>query len=431
MRPSLLTRDGRLLVAARAVRMFAYGFLSVILALYLSAAGFSASQIGWLFTVALAGGAATTAVVSLMVNRWGRRRTLIASALLMAAAGVALATRQGFLVLLPLSAIGALSPTGQENGPFLSLEQAALSQTTAAPHRVMPYAWFNLAGSVAAALGALAAGAVPAAFRVMGGTAAAAEQSLIWASAAAGVILAGQYLALSAAVEVAATGRPDDASPGLGRSRRAVIKLTALFGVDALAGGLVVQSLVAFWLYRRFGVDLESLGLLFFGTNLLSALSYLAAAGLASRFGLLNTTVFTHLPSNLLLGLVPFMPSWPLAAAMLLARSALSQMDVPTRQAYTMALVAPEERAAAAGLTNAVRPAAQSLAPAISGLALQSAASGLPFVLAGALKAGYDLTLWLVFRRVALQAEPTSGQTAEGPGTPCRPDATREGHRQR
>src|SRR5437588_73690 len=327
VRPSLLTRDGRLLVAARAVRMFAYGFLSVILALYLSAAGFSASQIGWLFTVALAGGAATTAVVSLMVNRWGRRRTLIASALLMAAAGIALATRQGFLVLLPLSAIGALSPTGQENGPFLSLEQAALSQTTAAPHRVMPYAWYNLAGSVAAALGALAAGAVPAAFRVMGGTA--------------------------------------------------------------------------------------------------------AAAGLASRFGLLNTTVFTHLPSNLLLGLVPFMPSWPLAAAMLLARSALSQMDVPTRQAYTMALVAPEERAAAAGLTNAVRPAAQSLAPAISGLALQSAASGLPFVLAGALKAGYDLTLWLVFRRVALQAEPTSGQTAEGPGTPCRPDATREGHRQR
>src|SRR5438270_181451 len=400
VRPSLLTRDGRLLVAARAVRMFAYGFLSVILALYLSAAGLSASQIGWLFTVALAGGAATTAVVSLMVNRWGRRRTLIASALLMAAAGIALATRQGFLVLLPLSAIGALSPTGQENGPFLSLEQAALSQTTAAPHRVMPYAWFNLAGSVAAALGALAAGAVPAAFRVMGGTAAAAEQSLIWASAAAGVILAGQYLALSAAVEVAATGRPDDASPGLGRSRRAVIKLTALFGVDALAGGLVVQSLVAFWLYRRFGVDLESLGLLFFGTNLLS-------------------------------GLVPFMPSWPLAAAMLLARSALSQMDVPTRQAYTMALVAPEERAAAAGLTNAVRPAAQSLAPAISGLALQSAASGLPFVLAGALKAAYDLTLWVVFRRVALQAEPTSGQTAEGPGTPCRPDATREGHRQR
>src|SRR5207302_1308370 len=160
--PGLLTHDGRLLVAARAVRMFAYGFLSVIFALYLSAAGFSAAQIGWLFSVALAGGAATTAAVSLMVDRWGRRRTLIASALLMAAAGVALATRQGLLVLLPLSAIGALSPSGQEIGPFQSLEQAALAQATTAPHRVMPYAWYNLAGSVAAALGALAAGAVPA-----------------------------------------------------------------------------------------------------------------------------------------------------------------------------------------------------------------------------------------------------------------------------
>jgi MFS family permease len=192
----------------------------------------------------------------------------------------------------------------------------------------------------------------------------------------------------------------------------------------------VVQSLVAFWFSRRFGIDLESLGLLFFATNLLSALSYLAAAGLASRFGLLNTIVFTHLPSNLLLGLIPFMPSWPLAAAMLLARSALSQMDVPTRQAYTMALVAPEERAAAAGLTNAVRPAAQSLAPAISGLALQSAANDLPFVIAGALKAAYDLTLWLVFRRVSLQAEPTSGQTMDRPGTACRPVAGEEGYRQ-
>ncbi len=409
MSEGLLTRDGRLLVAARSVRMFSYGFLSVIFALYLSSAGFSTAQIGLLFTVALAGGAVTTATVSLLVERWGRRRTLIGSALLMTAAGTALATRQGFLVLLPLAAIGALSPSGQEIGPFQSLEQAALSQASVAPDRVMPYAWYNLAGSVAAALGALAAGTVPAAFRVFGAPPA-AEQFLVWAFAAAGLVLAVQYFALSGSIEAPSRNGQNDAPAGLRESRGIVLKLAALFGVDALAGGLVVQSLVAFWFHKRFGVGLELLGPLFFGTNLLTALSYLVAARLADRFGLLTTIVFTHLPSNVLLGLVAFMPSWPLAALMLLARSALSQMDVPTRQAYTMALVAPGERAAAAGLTNAVRPAAQSLAPAISGLALQSAASGIPFLLAGGLKAAYDLTLWLVFRRVALSAgrEPTT-----------------------
>ncbi|HYM92266.1 MAG TPA: MFS transporter [bacterium] len=169
-----------------------------------------------------------------------------------------------------------------------------------------------------------------------------------------------------------------------------------------MAGGFVVQSLVAYWFHQRFGVSLEQLGPLFFGTNLLSALSALAAAALADRFGLLNTMVFTHLPSNVLLALVPFMPSWPVAAGVLLARHALSQMDVPTRQAYTMVLVAPDKRAAAAGLTNAVRPAASSLAPAISGAALQTAANGLPFVLAGGLKILYDITLWLMFRRASL-----------------------------
>jgi MFS family permease len=407
-----LARDGRILVRARGVRMFSYGFLSVILALYLSAVGFSPAQIGVLFTVALAGGAGTTAVVSLLVERWGRRRALIVSALLMVAAGAALGARAGFFVLLPLAAVGALSPTGQEIGPFQSLEQAALAQTSRRPDQVMPYAWYNLVGSAAAALGALLAGAAPLVLRALGWASLASEQALVWLFAAAGLVLATQYLGLSESVEVTRRGKPGSPPPGLAGSRGIVVRLAALFGVDALAGGLVVQGLIAFWFYQRFGVGPEWLGPLFFGTNLLSALSYLVAARLADRFGLLNTIVFTHLPSNVLLALVPFMPSWPLCAATLLARSALSQMDVPTRQAFTMALVAPEERAAAAGLTNAVRPAAQSIAPAISGFALQSAASGLPFVLAGGLKSAYDLTLWLAFRRVL----PASGQGA--PGTP-------------
>ena len=405
MTPGLLTRDGRVLVWARGVRMFSYGFLSVILALYLSALGWSAAQIGILFTVALAGGAGTTAAVSLLVDRWGRRRTLVVAALLMVAAGTALAAREPFLLLLPLAAIGALSPSGQEIGPFLSLEQAALAQASPTPARVLPYAWYNLIASAAAAVGALLAGAAPFVLGALGWSALAAEQALVWAFAACGAVLAMQYLALSDSIEVT-LDEPGAHPPGLAESRGTVVRLAALFGVDALAGGFIVQGLIAFWFHERFGVGPEWLGPLFFGTNLLSAISYLVAARLADRFGLLNTIVFTHLPSNVLLMLMPLMPTWPIAAAVLLVRSMLSQMDVPTRQAFTMALVAPAERAAAAGVTNAVRPAAQSIAPAISGFALQSAASGLPFVLAGGLKSVYDLTLWLTFRRVV----PRSGQ---------------------
>jgi len=394
-----MTRDGRLLLTARGLRMFGYGFLSVLLALYLLGIGYAPAQIGLLFSVALAGGAAATLGLSLYADRWGRRRALLASALLMAAGGVALAERGSFAMLLLLAAAGGLSPSGQDVGPFQSLEQAALSQALPEPGRVMPYAWYNLIGAFAAALGALAAGAVPAALAHAGWTALAAQQVLLWLFSGVGVALAGVYLFLSPTVEAP---RRDGQAPraGLHRSRSIVLRLSALFGLDALAGGLVLQSLIALWLHERFGLGLEQLGPLFFGTNVLSALSYLLAAPLAERFGLLNTMVFTHLPANLLLILVPFMPAWPLAAVALLARSALSQMDVPTRQAYTMVLVAPEERAAAAGVTNAVRPIAASAAPAISGLAFQAAASGLPFILAGALKVVYDVLIWITFRRI-------------------------------
>jgi MFS family permease len=401
----LLTRDGYLLVAARGLRMFAYGFLSVILALYLAALGFSIVQIGLLFTVALAGGAVTTVLVTLWADRWGRRRWLIISALLMAVAGAAFAVSEQYWVLLLFAALGTLSPSGQEVGPFQPLEQASLSQTLLEPGKALPYAWYNLSGSLAAALGALVAGLVPTALTAAGLAPLEAQRALIWAFAGTGLALAGVFALLSATVEVPSTASADRAipRPGLHRSRGIVLRLSALFGVDALAGGLVVQSLVAYWFNQRFGIGLELLGPIFFGTNLFSAISYLAAARLAERFGLLNTMVFTHLPSNILLALVPLMPTWQLAALLLLARHLLSQMDVPTRQAYTMILVAPEERAAAAGLTGAVRPAASSVAPLIAGLALQTAALGLPFILAGGLKAAYDLTLWFVFRKVPLE----------------------------
>lgn len=416
-------RDGGLLLVARGLRMLAYGAVSVVLALYLSGAGLSTVQIGVAFTVALASSAAVTTGLSLGADRWGRRATLIASAIVMAVTGASLGISPTFPVVLACAALGTLSPSGQEVGPFQSLEQAALSQVSADPGGVLPYAWYNLVGYGGVALGALAAGLVPTALRPWGWTGLEAQRIVVGGVGATGLLLAGLYALLTPAVEARS---PRPAGPrtlggGLHRSRALVLRLSALFGVDALAGGLVVQSFIALWFHQRFGVDVDRLGPLFFGTNLLSALSGLYAARLARRIGLLATMVFTHLPSNLLLALVPLMPTWPLAALVLLARHLLSQMDVPTRQAYTMALVAPDERAAAAGLTNAVRPAASSLAPVLTGLALRTAASGLPFFLAGGLKALYDVALWLLFRPVPL------GALEEGPGGPrIRPESATE-----
>lgn len=399
-----MTRDGILLLASRALRMFSIGFLSVVIALYLAGAGYSPAAIGLLFSVTLAGGTAATVLASLLVDRWGRRRVLILLALLSSATGVALAGPSSPALLLALAAFGTLSPTGSETGPFQALEQTALSHTGREDSHVTVYAWYNLAGSLSGALGALAAGAVPAALGALGWSPLAAQRALIWASAGIGILLAGLYAALSPAIEIGIHRDPDAAviRPGLGRSRRIVLGLSGLFAVDSFAGGFVVQSLMALWFRERFGLGLEVLGPLFFGTNLLSALSYLVAARLAARFGLLNTMVFTHIPSDVLLGLVPLMPTAPLAAGVLLMRHALAQMDVPARQAYTMAVVAPEERSAAAGFTNAVRPAAASLGPALAGASLQAAASGLPFFVAGGLKIVYDLTLWATFRRVPI-----------------------------
>lgn len=401
--------------------MLASGYLSVILALYLSALGYSTAEIGLVFTVALAGGAAITIGTSLFANRWGRRTLLIATSLMMAAAGATLASGAGLPLLLLAALTGTLSPSGQDIGLLQPLEQAALSEASPDPGRALPYAWYNLVGYLALAAGALVAGAVPEMLGTAGWTAVGAQRVLLWAFAAVGLVLTVLYAGLSPGVEVRPSGTSPSPRRGLTRSRGIVFRLAALFGVDSLAGGLVLQSLLALWFHQRFGIGLDRLGPLFFGTNLLAALSALAAARLADRFGLLNVMVFTHLPSNVLLVLVPFMPSWPLAALMLLARQALSQMDIPTRQAYTMIVVTPEERAAAAGLTNAVRPAAASLAPVISGLALQTAASGLPFVLSGGLKIGYDLALWALFRKVPLDRPAVEAGTSGTDPTKRRP----------
>jgi len=392
-----LHRDGWLLFATFGVRNVAYGVVSVVLGPYLASLGWSPAAIGGLFTAALAGGAGLTVGLTAIADRVGRRRVQVAGAILMAAAGVAFAVTDEPALLMIAAILGTVSPSGKDVGPFLAVELAMLPNTTADRHRTAVFSAYNLVGSLATALGALLAG-LPAG---LGLPAAQGYRLLLWGYAGTGVALIGLFGCLSARVEAAPAGRPRGGGwLGVTRSRRMVTTLAALFALDSFAGGFVVQGLVAYWFYLRYGVETAGLAGIFFGTNLLAAVSFLAAPVIARRIGLLNTMVFTHLPSNVLLLLVPLMPTLELAVGMLLARHLLSQMDVPTRQSYTMAVVAPEERAAAAGLTGVARNVAAAVAPAFAGGTLAVPALGLPFLLAGALKIVYDLAIFALFRGV-------------------------------
>src|SRR5579864_5006031 len=404
--------DARLILVMRGLRQLSYGLLAVILGVVLAGEGFSPAAIGVLITVSLVGDMVGTYVIGLLADTWGRRRMLAGLSLLMAATGVIFGLVTSYPVLLVAAFFGTLGTTASETAPFLPIDQAILAQITTPERRTALFARYNLVASFSAAGGALVAG-LPGLLVQAGLPLASGTRLLFGAYAVLALIVAGLSLRLSSDVEAP---RPypmqveriwQRLAPRLARSRGIIWRLTALFSVDALAGGLVVQSLVALFFHLRFGVPLTTLSVLFFGANLLSALSFLAAVPLARRFGLLNTMVFTHLPSNVLLALVAFAPTFPIAAALLLLRQALSHMDVPTRQAYTMALVDPQERTAAASVTSLARSLGSAASPVFSGLLLQGLLLilGLPFILAGALKAGYDLTLWVVFRRVHLPEE--------------------------
>jgi len=397
-----LSADGRWLFAGRALRTFSFGYLSLVLALYLAARGFSPVAIGAVLTATLVEDAVFTILVSALANRLGRRRVLMACSLLVTFAGLMLALGKSPWVLVVGAVLGTLSPSGLEAGPFSPLEQSVLPETVPREARTRLFAWYNVAGYLPAALGVLAGGAWLRAAPSFGLDERGAYRSLLLFYAASGAVLALVYRQLSAGVE--ASGPPPPAARfGLHRSRRVVFELAGLQAVDSLAGGFIVQSLLVYWFHLRFGAGPEVLGPLFSGTNVLSAISFLVAARVASRVGLLNTMVFSHLPSNVLLCLVPLAPSLPVAAALLLARHLLSQMDVPTRQAYTVALVAPDERPAATGLATSARALAQAVAPVFAGIALGRAATGLPFFLAGGLKIAYDLALYFRFRNVNIQ----------------------------
>ncbi|MBF6591208.1 MAG: MFS transporter [Ktedonobacterales bacterium] len=391
---------------ARGVRSFAYGLMAVALAIALTRRGLSPLAIGSLITLSLAGDFCGTYVIGLSADHWGRRRTLTALAGLMALTGVVFGLVGAYPLLAVAAFFGTLGTSASETAPFLPIEQAMLPLTATAERRTMLFARYNLVASLGGALGALAAG-LPDVLAGAGVSRGAGLRLLFGLYVAAALGVALLVARLSPAVEVAPSAGHAPRRrfvPPLGRSRDVVLKLSALFSLDAAAGGLVVQSLMALYFHLRFGVALAPLAALFFGANTLTALSFLAVPTIARRIGLLNTMVFTHLPSNVLLALVALMPTFPLAALMLLMRQTLSQMDVPTRQAYTMALVAPEERTAAASVTSLARSAGSSATPVVAGIFLQGPllALGLPFVLAGGLKAAQDLALWVVFRGVRL-----------------------------
>ena len=394
----------RLVFAGRALRSFAFGWLSVFLALYLARKGFGAVQIGAVFTATMVEDAVLTIVLSTFAVRVGPARLMAFTAPLLAVGGLLLAIPESRGWLLVGAVLGTLSPNGQEAGPFAPMEQALLARLAGSGSAVRLFGWYNVFAFFPAAAGAGLAGAAHGWAVRSGLEAVKAEQGMLLAYAAAGLVLAALYTRL-ARLEPA---RRVEATPvparrfGLARSRKVVLPLAGLQAVDAFAGGFIMQSLLAYWFHLRFGVGAEALGALFFGTSLLSALSFLVATRVAERVGLLNTMVFTHLPSNVLLLLVPFMPTFTAAAAVLLARHLLSQMDVPTRQAYTMALVAPDERPAAAGFTAGARALAQAAAPLASGVAMATVATPVPFLLAGGLKIVYDLGLFFRFRRVPL-----------------------------
>src|SRR5712691_5409584 len=391
----MVTADSKRILINQALRGFAYGFGAVLLGASLQARGWSSVQVGFLLTTIIAGIAVMSIVVGTMGDRIGRRRLYAALFLLMAAAGTVFALTNQIWLLLLAALTGTLSTDVVEAGPLSSLEVVMLPTGLTGNARTRIFGTYNTVAVLAGSTGALLAGGPALLRRVWPGVPADQRFFLVFLV----VGLAGAWLATSLSdrveVKAARSGRP------LGRSRPAVLRLAGLFSVDAFAGGFIVQSFIAYWFRLRFGVPLETLGLIFFLVGLLQAASFAAATRLAGRIGLLNTMVFTHLPSNLLLAAIPLAPTFPLALALLFARFALSQMDVPTRQAYVLALVDPEERTAAIAFTNTARYVVRPLAPVLAGVA-QQISLGLPFILAGSIKAGYDLVLWGSFRGRAI-----------------------------
>lgn len=404
---------GSIVLAARGLRAVADGFVSLTLPLYLLELGYAPLEVGLISTATLLGSAALSLIVGRYATRIGYRHALLGAALLMVATGLAFAGVRGFWPLLLVAFVGTLNPSSGDVSVFLPLEHAVLSDAISARERTRAFAHYSLVGAIGGALGALLAGAP----QLLAG---AAHMPLRGALQAMFVLYAALGLAafvLYRRLPVRADGASNVSREApLRESRRIVLMLAALFSVDAFAGGLIVQSMLGLWLVQRFGLAPAELGALFFGTSLLAGASYLVAAPLAQRFGLVNTMVFTHIPSSAALIAIPFASDVKIAIALLLVRSALSQMDVPTRSSYVMAVVTPPERPAAASATAVPRSLAAAGSPLLTGYLLGLSPFGWPLVVAGVIKIAYDLALLMLFRNVRPPEEvPRSARSESTP----------------
>ena len=399
-----LSKDGKLLLAARTLRTFAYGFLSVILAIYLKLVGFEDFYIGLILTSTLINSVIFTLIASFYADRIGRRKILIMYAALMSLSGVIFFITTNYIALIISALIGTINVTGTETGAFLSIEQAALPQTVnEIKKRNTVYALYNMVGTFAMSAGVLVSGLPQLIAQQYGVNQIESIRPLFLLYSIIGLAVLGIYFLISNKVEIQTISKRSKSlretlSP---KSKQIVGKLSTLFALDSFAGGFVIQSIASLWFFTKFGVDLTTLSYIFSIAGVLTAFSYLAAAKIADRIGLINTMVFTHIPSNILLILVAFAPNFPLAVALYLARMTLSQMDVPTRQSYLVAVVREDERTASAGITNISRNITQAISPSFAGYILQSLSLlSAPFVLGGVLKIVYDVALYFNFKSV-------------------------------
>jgi MFS family permease len=387
-------RDVVILLAARAARGLGDGFAVIILPAYLSALSFDPIAIGIVATASLLGSALFTLGVGHLAARFDLRNILLGGALLMAATGLVFPAFQSLAFILAIAFVGTINPSSGDIGLMIPAEHSMLVREAADHERTRIFARYSLVGALASASGALAA-AAPEFMVVNGWSRIGAFAAMFYAYAALGVISATLYRLLPhARADAAPAGAP------LGSSRGIVYKLAALFSLDAFAGGFAVQSLLALWLFQRFGLSLAAASVFFFWTSLLAAFSYPVAARLSRRFGLINTMVFTHIPSSICLILAPLAPNLVTTLVLLLVRAALSQMDVPTRTSYVMAVVAPQERTAAASITAVPRSLAAAISPGLAGALMTASFSGLPFVVCGVLKILYDAGLLVSFRHI-------------------------------